>query len=326
MNPSHQQPLLSVQNVTKHYPVTSTLPWSPPKAFVRAVDGLSFEVLPRKTFSIVGESGCGKTTTAKLVLRLENPTSGRVLFQGRDIADLDRQQEAHYRRSVQAVFQNPFSSLNPRMRVIDLVAEPRVIRGTIGRDELRREVEHQLDAVGLDPAIINSFPHELSGGMRQRVAIARALILEPLMIVLDEPVSALDVSVRAQIMNLFKAIQDRSGISYLLIAHDLATTRYLSHQVLVMYLGQMVETAESNELFSTPLHPYTHALIAASAPSRRWENPEEYILESDLPSPIAPPSGCRFHTRCPRAFERCPSKVPELREISPGHHVACHLY
>jgi oligopeptide/dipeptide ABC transporter ATP-binding protein len=326
MTPAHPQPLLSLENVTKHYPVASNMPWSPPKAFVRAVDGLSFAVLPRKTFSIVGESGCGKTTTAKLVLRLEQPTSGRVLFQGRDTASLGRQEEALYRRSVQAVFQNPFSSLDPRMRVIDLVAEPQVIQAKVDRDQLRRDVEYQLDAVGLDPAIINSFPHELSGGMRQRVAIARALILQPRMIVLDEPVSSLDVSVRAQIMNLFKEIQDKSGVSYLLIAHDLATTRYLSHQVLVMYLGQMVEVAESDELFTNPLHPYTHALISASAPARRWENPKEYILESDLPSPIAPPSGCRFHTRCPRAHERCPREIPALREISPGHRVACHLY
>ena len=321
---SQEEPLLSLHDVTKHYPVASNLPWTPPKAYVRAVDGLSFTVLPGKTLSIVGESGCGKTTTAKLVLRLENPTTGRVLFQGRDTATLDRKQEAHYRRSVQAVFQNPFSSLNPRMRVFDLIAEPRVIQRD--RDQLRPSIERQLDAVGLDPAIIDAFPHELSGGMRQRVAIARALILKPLMVVLDEPVSALDVSVRAQIINLFKSIQDESGISYLLIAHDLATTRYLSHQVLVMYLGQMVETADGDELFSNPLHPYTHALISASAPSRRWENPKEYILESDLPSPISPPAGCRFHTRCPRALERCSRDIPTPREISPGHHVACHLY
>jgi peptide/nickel transport system ATP-binding protein len=326
MNQSSQQPLLSVQNITKHYPVASNLPWLPPKTFVRAVDGLSFDVLPRKTFSIVGESGCGKTTTAKLVLRLEAPTSGHVQFQGRDTAALNRDEEAHYRRSVQAVFQNPFSSLNPRMRIIDLIGEPRVIQGNIDRGELRREVERQLDGVGLDPAIINSFPHELSGGMRQRVAIARALILQPLLIVLDEPVSALDVSVRAQIMNLFKSIQEQTGIAFLLIAHDLATTRYLSHQILVMYLGQMVETAASDELFSQPLHPYTHALIAASAPSRRWENSQEQVLQNDLPSPTAPPTGCRFHTRCPRAFDRCPSEVPMLKEISSGHHVACHLY
>ena len=326
MNQSNPQPLLRVQNVTKHYPVASNLPWFPPKTFVRAVDGLSFDVLPRRTFSIVGKSGCGKTTTAKLVLRLDKPTSGHVEFQGRDTAKLNREEEAHYRRSVQAVFQNPFSSLNPRMRIIDLIGEPRVIQGKVDRGELRREVERQLDGVGLDPAVINAFPHELSGGMRQRVAIARALILQPLLIVLDEPVSALDVSVRAQIMNLFKTIQEKAGISYLLIAHDLATTRYLSHQILVMYLGQMVETAPSDQLFSNPLHPYTHALIAASAPSRRWEDSQEEVLQNDLPSPTAPPSGCRFHTRCPRAFDRCPREAPQLREISSGHHVACHLY
>jgi oligopeptide/dipeptide ABC transporter ATP-binding protein len=321
-----EQPMLSVQNVTKHYPVASNLPWLPPTSYVRAVDGLSFEVLPRKTFSIVGESGCGKTTTAKLVLNLELPTTGRVLFQNRNTAELNREEQAHYRRTVQAVFQNPFSSLNPRMRVLDLISEPRVIQGQVNRKEVKEEVERQLDSVGLDRAIINSFPHELSGGMRQRVAIARALILQPLLIVLDEPVSALDVSVRAQIMNLFKSIQETLGISYLLIAHDLATTRYLSHQILVMYLGQMVETSDSNELFSHPLHPYTQALISASAPSRRWENPDDNILQGDPPSPIAPPPGCRFHTRCPRAFDRCRADIPEIREVSPGHHVACHLY
>jgi oligopeptide/dipeptide ABC transporter ATP-binding protein len=302
------------------------LPWSRPTTFVRAVDGLSFDVLPGKTLSIVGESGCGKTTTAKLVLRLEDPTKGQVLFQGRDTATLNPEEQAHYRRSVQAVFQNPFSSLNPRMRVIDLIGEPRVIQGKVKREELKEDVERRLAAVSLNPGIINSFPHELSGGMRQRVAIARALILQPLLIILDEPVSALDVSVRAQIMNLFKEIQDQFGIAYLLIAHDLATTRYLSHQILVMYLGQMVEIAESNELFSRPLHPYTQALISASAPVRRWEHQEEKILKADLPSPIAPPSGCRFHTRCPLAFDRCSTEVPLLQEISPGHRVACHLY
>ena len=320
-----QQPVLSARDISKHYPVATGLPWSRPKTFVRAVDGLSFDVLPGKTLSIVGESGCGKTTTAKLVLKLEEPTAGHVLFQGRDTAELGSEGEALYRRSVQAVFQNPFSSLNPRMRVIDLIGEPRIIQGKVDRPKLKREVERLLDAVGLNPAIINSFPHELSGGMRQRVAIARALILQPLLIILDEPVSALDVSVRAQIMNLFKEIQEQTGIAYLLIAHDLATTRYLSHQVLVMYLGQMVEIAECDELFSKPLHPYTQALISASAPTRRWEHQEENILKGDLPSSIAPPSGCRFHTRCPQAFDRCSVEIPALREISPGHRVACHL-
>ena len=321
-----QRPLLIAQDITKHYPVASALPWTPPTA-VHAVDGLSFDVPPGKTVSIVGESGCGKTTTIKLLLRLEDPTSGRVLFRGRDIAGLDRNEEARFRRSVQAVFQNPYSSLDPRMRVSDLIGEPLLIRGGISRDELRNEVERQLDAVGLDRTVINSFPHELSGGMRQRVAIARALILQPDLIILDEPVSALDVSVRAQIMNLFKEIQDNSGVAYVLISHDLATTRYLSHQVLVMYLGQMVETAECNELYSNPLHPYTVALIEASVPARRWEtDSEKEVLDSDLPSPMAPPPGCRFHTRCPRAFSRCPVDVPQLREVSPGHRVACHLY
>jgi len=318
--------LLSVRGVKKHYAIGAQLPWAKPTSFVRAVDGLSFDILPRKTLSVVGESGCGKTTTAKMVLRLEEPTDGHILFQGRDLAKLTRDEQASFRRNVQAVFQNPFSSLNPRMRVIDLIGEPRLVQEAVDRKKLREDVEKLLVAVGLNVAVINAYPHELSGGMRQRVAIARALILDPTLIVLDEPVSALDVSVRAQIMNLFKEIQDRLGIAYLLIAHDLATTRYLSHQVLVMYLGQMVETAESNELFSKPLHPYTQALISASAPVRRWEHQDETVLKGDLPSPIAPPPGCRFHTRCPLAFDRCRSEIPKMSEVSPGHRVACHLH
>jgi oligopeptide/dipeptide ABC transporter ATP-binding protein len=323
---SSGEPLLRAENLEKHYPVAAALPWVKPKAFIRAVDGVSFDIQPRETLSVVGESGCGKTTMGKLVLRLEMPTRGRITFQGHDIYDLSQEALSAYRMAVQAVFQNPFSSLNPRMRVLELIGEPRIVNRNVGRKELQEEVEDLLSAVGLDPTTVHSFPHELSGGMRQRVALARALILRPSLIVLDEPVSALDVSIRAQIMNLLKEVQEQFGVAYLLIAHDLATTRYLSHQVMVMYLGQIAETASSEQLFSRPLHPYTQALISAGTPSRRWERREEIILKGEVPSPIKPPAGCRFHTRCPFVFDRCTTEVPTLRHVTSEHRVACHLY
>jgi oligopeptide/dipeptide ABC transporter ATP-binding protein len=323
---STDTPLLSAQNVQKLYPIAPALPWGKTKDFVRAVEGVSFEIRENETLSVVGESGCGKTTTAKLVLRLEEPTRGQIVFRGKDIYDLSNEELASYRKSVQAVFQNPYSSLNPRMRIAELIAEPWRVNGQTDKKKIKVEVERLLVAVGLDPKVAGSFPHELSGGMRQRVAVARALILRPQLIVLDEPVSALDVSIRAQIMNLLKELQEEFGVAYLLIAHDLATTRYLSNRILVMYLGEVVELAESNELFIRPLHPYSHALISAGLPTRRWEGNEETILSGELPSPIHPPSGCRFHTRCPRVFDRCRKERPNLREISPGHYAACHLY
>ena len=323
---SASETLLRAENLEKYYPVAGALPWGKPKAFVHAVDGVSFDVRLGESFSIVGETGCGKTTLGKLVLRLETPTRGQVTFKGDDIHQLDRQKLSVYRTAAQAVFQNPFSSLNPRMRVLELVGEPRIVNGKVARQELRDEVEGLLSAVGLDPATVHCFPHELSGGMRQRVAIARALILRPLLIVLDEPVSALDVSIRAQIINLLKDVQEQFGVAYLLIAHDLATTRYLSHRMMVMYLGQIVETAGSEELLSRPLHPYTRALISAGTPRRRWEPREEIILKREVPSSIRPPSGCRFHTRCPLVFDRCRTEAPQLKPATSEHQVACHLY
>lgn len=323
---SNGNALLRLDQVKKHFPLRGALPWSGARGYVRAVDGVSLEIQPHQTLSLVGESGCGKTTTAKLVLRLEEPTSGSITFEGKEVHRLKGQGLSHYRASVQAVFQDPWGSLNPRMRVRDTIAEPLVVNLRLTRTELQQRVSEMLEAVGLEPAAAANYPHEFSGGQRQRIAVARALALRPSLIILDEPVSALDVSIRAQIMNLLKDLQERFGMAYLLIAHNLATVRYLSHRVAVMYLGQIVEEADSEELFSNPMHPYTKALISAALPARPGEAREEIVLSGEVPSPTNPPPGCRFHPRCPSAFDRCPKEVPLLREMSKGHRVACHLY
>jgi oligopeptide/dipeptide ABC transporter ATP-binding protein len=317
---------LQVTQLVKHFPVRRGLPWARPDAYVRAVDGISFDVRPHETVSLVGESGCGKTTTARLILRLEKPTSGQICFEDRDINVVRGSDLRRYRTSVQAVFQDPGSSMNPRMRAKDIVSEPLLInQGMPGRQRETRAAE-LLETVGLDRSLRNDYPHEFSGGMRQRLAVARALSLSPSLIVLDEPVSALDVSIRAQIMNLLKDLQERLGVAYLLVAHDLATVRYLSHRLVVMYLGEIVEAGPSEAVFTKPLHPYTQALISAALPARPGERSTGVILSGDLPSPTNPPPGCRFHTRCPMAFERCREEKPVLRELAPGHKVSCHLY
>ena len=318
--------LLRLEKVRKYFPVGNTLPWSRARGDVRAVDGVTFAIYPRETLSLVGESGCGKTTTANLVLRLEEPTAGRIIFDGQDVHALKGQALRRYRASVQAVFQDPWSSLNPRMRAGDIIAEPLVLNQRLRGGEKQERVTELLLAVGLEPAAASNFPHEFSGGMRQRLAVARALALHPSLIVLDEPVSALDVSIRAQIMNLLKDLQERFGMAYLLIAHNLATVRYLSHRVAVMYLGQIVESAPAEALFTKPLHPYTKALISAAVPVRPGEEREEILLSGEVPSPTNPPPGCRFHPRCPFAFDRCSREVPQLRELASRHTAACHLY
>lgn len=318
--------LLRLEEVRKYFPLPGWLPWSRAGGWVRAVDGVSIGIGPHETLSVVGESGCGKTTMAKLVLRLEEPTAGRILFQGEDIRNLKGLALRRYRASVQAVFQDPWSSLNPRMRAGAIVAEPLVLNLRLTRAELEERVAQLLLAVGLEPTAAESFPHEFSGGMRQRLAVARALALRPSLIVLDEPVSALDVSIRAQIMNLLKDLQAQFEMAYLLIAHDLATVRYLSRRVAVMYLGQIVESAPAEELFTHPLHPYTRALVSAALPARPGEKQEEILLEGEPPSPTGPPPGCRFHPRCPFAFDRCRREAPELRELAPAQEAACHLY
>lgn len=315
---------LEVVDLVKYFPLSGRLPWSRDDTFVRAVDGISFEIRPHKTLSLVGESGCGKTTTARLILRLERPTSGQILYRGLDVHSLKGAALREYRASVQAVFQDPWSSLSPRMRARDIIIEPLVINQSLTKKELESRTFELLNTVGLESAQAKNYPHEFSGGQRQRLAVARSLALNPSLIILDEPVSALDVSIRAQIMNLLKDLQDRFGMAYLLIAHNLATVRYLSHTVAVMYLGEIVEMAESEELFTNTLHPYTNALISAAMAGRPDE--EEIILSGDVPSATDPPPGCRFHTRCPLVFDRCSVEIPKLRELAPGHEVACHLY
>jgi oligopeptide/dipeptide ABC transporter ATP-binding protein len=295
------------------------------RGVVRAVDGVSFAIEPGRTLGIVGESGCGKTTTAKLVLGLEVPTGGRMLFEGRDLRALDPAGRRQYRRSVQAVFQDPYASLNPRMRIGAIIAEPLVTNEQVTASEVRERIAVLLDLVGLPAKAAELFPHEFSGGQRQRIAIARALALSPKLVVLDEPVSALDVSIRAQILNLLRDLQARLGLSYLFIAHDLAAVAHMSHQIVVMYLGRIVESGEARALARAPKHPYTEALFSAALPSHPDERREEIILPGEVPSPINPPPGCRFHPRCPHAMAQCGERAPPLADID-GRLVACHLY
>jgi oligopeptide/dipeptide ABC transporter ATP-binding protein len=280
-----------------------------------------------ETLGLVGESGCGKTTTARLVLCLERPTGGAVLFRGRDVHAQDRHERSAYRRAVQAVFQDPYSSLNPRLTIRTTVGEPLAqTRPELSRAELRERIAESLARVGLLPRVADSFPHELSGGQRQRVALARALTTSPECILLDEAVSALDVSIRAQVMNLLRALQDRLGVSYLFIAHDLAVVKYVSTRIGVMYLGKLVETAPSDELYAHPLHPYTQILLNNALPAHPDDVREEVILRGEVPSAFDPPSGCRFHPRCPHALPVCAEVEPPLREQAAGHLAACHLY
>jgi peptide/nickel transport system ATP-binding protein/oligopeptide transport system ATP-binding protein len=300
--------------------------WTRILGWVKAVDGISFSVPQGETLAIVGESGCGKTTTAKLILRLEEPTAGQVLVDGQDIHRLTGAALKQYRTMVQAVFQDPWSSLSPRMRVREIVAEPLVINGGMAAPVVKQRVAETLEAVGLRPQQANLYPHEFSGGQRQRIAVASALVSKPKLIILDEPVSALDVSIRAQIMNLLVDLQRQFNVSYVLIAHHLATTRYMANEVAVMYLGKIVERAKTKELFKNPLHPYTKALFSAALPAHPDIVREEIVLQGEVPSPINPPSGCRFHPRCPFAMPQCSEVEPKEQDMAPDHMVACHLY
>ena len=318
--------LLEGRDLTKHYPVTRgllqrTIGW------VRAVDGVSFTIERGKTLSLVGESGAGKTTTAKAILLLERLTSGTILFEGKDLYQFSRSElKTQYRPKVQYVQQNPWSSMNPRMRVKDIIAEPLVVNTKQTKAQVRERVLELLANVGIAADCAGHYPHEFSGGQRQRIAVARALALNPSLVVLDEPVSALDVSIRAQIMNLLKDLQARYNLSYLVIAHNLATVRYMSHSVAIMYLGQIVEYGDAEDLFNHPLHPYTRALISASMltlPEDNESQVNQIILTGEMPSPLNPPPGCRFHTRCAETMDICSEVVPELTGKS-NHLVRCH--
>lgn len=321
------EPLLRVTNLKKHFPVRAR-GLRRQRQVLKAVDGVSFTLHAGETLAIVGESGCGKSTTANVILGLEKPTAGEVLMNGKNVHALTGAEYRAYRRRMQAVFQDPWSSLNPRMRVSEIVAEPLLVnRPELSRKERIQRVHRVLEDVGLSPKLANRYPHEFSGGQRQRIAVAAALISQPDIIILDEPVSALDVSIRAQIMNMFRDIQEQYGLSYLLIAHDLGTTRYMADTIAVYYLGKIVEYGATEDVFENPLHPYTQALFSASLPSHPDIEREEIILEGEVPSPISPPPGCPFHVRCPmKVGDICAAKVPTLGEEAPGHLVACHIY
>jgi oligopeptide transport system ATP-binding protein len=319
--------LLEVRNLVKHFTVGGGLFGGQP-GLVRAVDGVSFSIRRGETLGLVGESGCGKTTTGRCILQLERPTSGQVLFEGRDLTTLDGRALRAVRRRIQVIFQDPYSSLNPRMTVGEIIAEPLAVHGIVTTAAGRRDrVRDLLNRVGLLPQHGTRYPHQMSGGQRQRVGIARALAMEPTLIICDEPVSALDVSIQAQIINLLEDLQAEFGLTYLFIAHDLAVVRHISDRVAVMYLGKVVEMADRKTLYDEPLHPYTKALLSAvPIPDPELEARRQHIvLRGEVPSPLNPPAGCVFHPRCPVAETRCQTTVPGLREIRPGHWAACLL-
>ncbi len=319
-------PLLEVQGLKKHFPIKQGI-LGRTVGYVYAVDGLSFSIKQGETLGLVGESGCGKSTAGKSILRLIEPTAGTIRLEGVDITHISRRELRPYRREMQIIFQDPYSSLNPRMSAGSIVGEPLLIHGIAkSRKEREERTAALFKKVGLRPDQMNNYPHEFSGGQRQRIGIARALALNPKLIIGDEPVSALDVSIQAQVINLLVDLQKEFNLSYLFIAHDLAVVEHISHRVAVMYLGKVAELTDKKTLFASPLHPYTEALLSAvPVPDPKAKKGKRIILAGDVPSPMNPPKGCTFHTRCPYVMERCKVEVPDLREVKPGHWVSCHL-
>ncbi len=322
---TNDRALLEVEGLKKWFPMTAGF-LSRSRGQLKAVDGLSFEIRKGETFGLVGESGCGKSTLARVILRLLDPTAGTVRFDGQAVTGLGRAGVRKLRRHMQIIFQDPYSSLNPRMTIGEIIEEPMVIYRVADKAGRAAKVRDLLQLIGLDKSYVRRYPHELSGGQRQRVSIARALALNPRFIVCDEPVSALDVSIRSQILNLLAESQDRFGLTYLFVSHDLSVVRHISDRVGVMYLGKLIEVAGKDELYEHPLHPYTLALLSAIPVPDPEAEVKRIILEGDVPSPIDPPAGCRFRTRCRQAMGRCAVEEPELREVGSGHRVACHLY
>ncbi|MGG0644126.1 dipeptide ABC transporter ATP-binding protein [Sporosarcina gallistercoris] len=316
------QTLLEVQNIKKYFPLPSKL-FSKKKEFVKAVDGVSFTVNKGETLSIVGESGCGKSTTGRMIMKLLDITEGKVLFEGQDITDMTDDQIRPLRKEFQMVFQDPYASLNPRLTIKETLEEPLIVHN-VNKSNRSQRVTELLEVVGLNKYHADRYPHEFSGGQRQRIGIARALAVNPKLIIADEPVSALDVSIQSQVLNLLKDLQEEFGLTYVFIAHDLSVVEHISDRVGVMYLGRLVELATRDELFGRPLHPYTKALLSAVPIPDPTVKRERIILKGDIPSPANPPSGCTFHTRCPFAQETCKIQVPEFRELETGHYVACH--
>lgn len=324
-NPAGQR-LIEVRDLKKHFPIRKGV-LSQIAGYVYAVDGISFHIDQGETLGLVGESGCGKSTAGKTLLKLIEPTAGTIKVRGRDVTGFDAVEMRPLRREMQIIYQDPYSSLNPRMSAGEIVGEPLTIHQVASGKEKQDRVAHLFERVGLQSYQMNSYPHEFSGGQRQRIGIARALALSPSLIVGDEPVSALDVSIQAQVINLLMDLQDEYRLSYLFIAHDLAVVEHISHRVAVMYLGKIVELTDKVMLFETPMHPYTEALLGAvPIPDPKQKRRKRVILTGDVPSPINPPPGCHFHTRCPFAMPECKSEAPELREIQPGHWVSCHLH
>jgi oligopeptide/dipeptide ABC transporter ATP-binding protein len=318
-----ETPLVQVKNLKKYFPVKAGL--FNKKRFVKAVDGVTFEIHQGETLGLVGESGCGKSTTGRMLMGLIKPTEGEIIIDGQTITSMDDHQLRKVRRNFQMVFQDPYASLNPRMKVKDIIAEPLIIHG-FDKKKIPDRVSELMSLVGLNAEQANRYPHEFSGGQRQRIGIARALAINPKLIIADEPVSALDVSIQSQVVNLLQDLQEQLGLTYLFIAHDLSIIEHISHRIGVMYLGHIVEMAEKDDLYQNPLHPYTQALISAIPIPDPKVKRERIVIQGDIPSPSNPPSGCPFHTRCPKVMDICRTTTPIMKEVTKGHFTACHLF